>query len=69
MNVWHASFDEIENILDSKLPDSAYKYPAWWSNEQGNKNHVQCHAWLEAGWKTEDLNLVAEEIIFKKDSI
>ena len=35
------SFEQIERILNDKLPPSAYEYWAWWAN---------------AGWKVERVN-------------
>jgi len=43
------TFQEIEKILKSKLPSSAYQYPQWWEND---KSHVQSQAWLNAAYKT-----------------
>ena len=45
------SFSEIEDILDFKLPDSAYKHRAWWAN---TISHPQGIAWMEAGFITSD---------------
>lgn len=42
---------EIEAIIADKLPASAYRYVAWWSNGI-NHNHTQCRAWLESGYRT-----------------
>ena len=36
------SMNEIEEILEVKLPASANKYPAWWANElEGSHTHAQ----------------------------
>lgn len=53
---WYASFAEIEAVLSFRLPNSAYKYPTWWANETEQGSHVQARAWLDAGWRTEDLD-------------
>ena len=50
------SFEQIEGIISSKLPPSAYGYQAWWANEKEG-NHVNARAWAHAGWKIENLNL------------
>jgi hypothetical protein len=48
------SMNEIEVILEFKLPASAYKYPAWWANElEGSHTHAQ--SLLMAGWKTTEV--------------
>lgn len=42
------SFEQIERILNDKLPPSAYRYPAWWANEKEG-SHVHARSWLDAG--------------------
>jgi hypothetical protein len=49
------SFEKVEKILGSKLPLSAYKHLAWWSNEV-NGVHVSAHAWMDAGWKMDTVS-------------
>jgi len=61
---WNASFAALEELLNAKLPESAYKYPAWWSNNP--EGHSHSRAWIDAGWKTEDVNLSAETITFRR---
>jgi hypothetical protein len=45
-------FEQIERILNAKLPRSAHEYWAWWANEKEG-NHVNARAWANAGWKVE----------------
>lgn len=49
------SFDQIERILNDKLPPSAYEYQQWWENEKEG-NHVNARAWANAGWKVESVD-------------
>ncbi len=49
------SFEEIETIIHSKLPSSAYGYLQWWEHETEG-NHVNSRAWTNAGWKVEDVD-------------
>lgn len=49
------SFEQIERIINAKLPASAYKYQAWWANEKEG-NHVNARAWANAGWKVENVD-------------
>ena len=63
---WRASFDEIEQILNFNLPESARKYNAWWANQSGT-GHSQTAGWIEAGWRTSDLDLAAEKVTFSRD--
>jgi hypothetical protein len=57
---WRVSFGEIEAILGFALPQSAYRYPAWWANDETGHSHAR--AWLAAGWKTEDVDLGARSV-------
>ena len=59
------SFREIERILGTSLPQSARRHNAWWSNEQ-NGRHVQAASWLEAGYRTENLDFNSGTIWFRK---
>ena len=49
-------FEEIEKILKSKLPSSAYEDRRWWDHETEG-NHVNKRAWAIAGWKVESLDV------------
>ena len=60
---WRAGFSEVAEILGFPLPGSAYKYPAWWANQSGT-DHVQSSAWQSAGWRTGDLDLEKQEVVF-----
>lgn len=66
-NSWTASFQEIENILNERLPKSAYQHPAWWANNASSSGR-HCMSWLEAGWETSNLNLVAKNVTFLRNS-
>lgn len=61
------SMREIEEIIDDALPESAYKYVAWWSNSN-TKAHPHSRAWTEYGYKTVDVNntILKKIIIFEK---
>ena len=63
---WKAEFKEIEAILGASLPESARKYPAWWSNQKA-AGHSQSDAWKSVGWRTSDLDLGSERITFVRD--
>jgi hypothetical protein len=60
------SFKEIERILGFKLPESAYKYEAWWSNNATGHSHAR--AWLKFGWHTEALDLTAHQVTFRRSA-
>ena len=58
------TFAKIERIVGTKLPPSAFKYRAWWSNNP--MNSVITRAWLDAGYKTENVDMSKRKLIFKK---
>ena len=49
------SFEQIERIINAKLPPSAYGYQQWWDHETEG-NHVNQRAWANAGWKIESVD-------------
>src|SRR5438876_7194928 len=62
------TFPEIERILGFRLPPSARRYPAWWSNTDGSTTHPWATLWLNAGWKVAGLNLAASKVTFLRIS-
>lgn len=61
---YRASFQEVEKLVGFKLPRSALKHPAWWSNDETGHSHAR--AWLHAGWRTEALDLASRKVTFKR---
>ena len=57
------TFREIEKVTGTRLPNSK-QYPAWWSNNPGN--NVMTKVWLDAGFKTEQVDTKAERLIFRR---
>ena len=53
------SFEKIEAIIHDELPFSARNYRPWWANEQDGK-HVNAHAWMNAGWKVDSVDMSRE---------
>jgi hypothetical protein len=49
-------FEQIERILNNKLPASAYEDRRWWDHEKEG-NHVNGRSWANAGWKIESLDI------------
>jgi hypothetical protein len=59
------TFAEIEQIIGVKLPPSASLYRPWWGNEaKADSRH--CHAWLDAGWEIDSVDLKAKRVVFRK---
>ena len=54
-------FEQIERILDAKLPSSAHEYRQWWDNEKEG-NHVNTRAWANAGWKVENVDFNRKQV-------
>lgn len=59
------SFAEIERILKAKLPPSK-QHRAWWSNNPSN--NVMTRQWLDAGYKTADVDPDTGRVVFLRDS-
>jgi len=57
------SFEQMERILNDKLPPSAYQYEAWWL-DRSKGSHVQSSAWLDTGWQVDTLNLPEKWVRF-----
>ena len=58
------TFAEIEAVIGRRLPPSARKHRPWWSNNPSNS--VMTQAWLKAGYKTEQVDMGAERLVFRK---
>ena len=58
------SFAEIERVLGTKLPPSAISHRAWWSNNP--TNNVMTKAWLEAGFRSEQVDIEGRKLVFKR---
>ena len=61
---WRTTFDEIEAILGFRLPDSARLHRPWWSNSKKGNGHSHSLAWQAAGWRTREVDLKAETLVF-----
>ena len=60
------SFDQVERMIGDKLPNSASRYLEWWSNEESG-SHVQAHAWMNANWVVETVNLNDKWVRFHRE--
>jgi hypothetical protein len=59
------SFAQIEQLIGFTLPDTAQREPDWWSNAPSGD--VAANAWLAAGFRSEDVDLAAGELTFRRD--
>ena len=53
-------FEQIEKIINARLPLSAYGYQQWWDHETEG-NHINKRAWAEAGWKVESVDFTRKQ--------
>lgn len=58
------SFGEIERVIGAKLPPSAMHHRAWWSNNA--QNNVMTRAWKDAGFESEDVDMNARRVAFRR---
>jgi len=54
-------FEQIEGILNDKLPSSAYEDQRWWEHETEG-NHVNKRAWSNASWKVENVDCKRKQV-------
>ena len=58
------TFADIERVIGADLPPSAFKHRPWWSNNPSNS--VITNSWLKAGYKTENVDMAGEKLVFTK---
>jgi hypothetical protein len=63
-NEWRATFGEIEKVLGFTLPNSAHIHRPWWSNQGEQGGHSHALAWETAGWKTSQVDMSGEKVVF-----
>ncbi|MGI9310177.1 MAG: DUF7662 domain-containing protein [bacterium] len=58
------TFKEIEKILGIKLPASARRYPAWWSNHPSQR---MASVWLPTGYRSAQVDMQGERLVFRRE--
>ena len=58
------TFNEIARLVGA-LPASAWQHREWWGNEAEGQ-HVQAHAWLDAGWRVAVIDQRDEWVEFER---
>jgi hypothetical protein len=58
------SFAQVERVIGEKLPASAQHHRAWWSNNPNNS--VMTKAWLEAGFRSEQVDMEGRTLTFRR---
>jgi YD repeat-containing protein len=56
------TFQQVESVIGGPLPASARKHRPWWANDATGHAHAQ--AWLEAGYRTEQVDMEGEKLTF-----
>jgi hypothetical protein len=56
-------FEQIEEILNNKLPSSAYEDQRWWEHETEG-NHRNTRSWSNAGWRVGSLDVNGKRVKF-----
>lgn len=54
----------VESLLGTPLPASAWTQRGWWSNR--TRGAVQAAAWMAAGYHVAEIDLAAEQVMFRK---
>ena len=58
------TFLELETLLEFPLPASARTHRPWWANTASGHSHAS--AWLDAGWRTANVDLERERLVFER---
>src|ERR1700722_18898390 len=58
------TFRDVEAVIGKKLPASAFRHRPWWANEERGHSHAK--AWLQAGYETAQVDMAAEELVFRR---
>jgi len=54
---------QIDGIIGDNLPMEAYRSNDWWAN---SPDRIHSKAWIEAGWRTVEVNLKEGYVVFKR---
>ena len=58
------TFDDLEEVIGSKLPPSASTHRAWFSNNP--TSNPMTRAWLAAGYRSADVDMAKRKLVFRK---
>ena len=58
------TFDDIEEVIGSKLPPRASTHRAWFSNNP--TSNPMTRAWLAAGYRSADVDMAERKLVFRK---
>lgn len=57
-------FEQIEGMIEGRLPRSAYKRRGFWSNR--SQGGLQAAAWIDAGFRVSRIDLINQEVEFSR---
>ncbi len=60
------TFGEFGAVIGTSLPPSARKHRPWWSNHPSN--NTMTRSWLDAGYRTSQVDISNECLVFVKDN-
>ena len=63
---WETTFGEIESIIGFRLPEWARQFRGWWANKRPVNGLLITPLWIEAGWKTAEVDMGSETLVFVK---
>ena len=58
------AFADIERVIGAELPPSAHKHRPWWSNNASNS--ALTRVWLNAGFKSEQVDMESQKLVFRR---
>ena len=59
------TFEQIERIINDKLPPSAHVHRAWWANEVEGM-HTHARAWIDVGWCVDAISQIQKWVRFRR---
>lgn len=62
-SVVRLSFARIDGIIGDNLPMTAFRNKKWWS---GPSSSAHVKAWLDAGWRIQEVDLGEGYVVFRK---
>lgn len=57
------TFNEVNELVNGDLPESAFKHRPWWANRTEGRGS-QNLAWQSVGWETRDVDMDLDEVTF-----
>lgn len=65
LNETTLTFMQVEKIIQTDLPPSAFKYREWWANQEGGSRAPH---WRAAGFAVDRVNFARKQVTFRRSS-